>query len=398
MLHFVVGPVVMLLVLSIIVTFHEFGHFSVARLFKTRVEGFSVGFGNILWSHRDKSGVLWAVRALPLGGYVKFAGDENIASMMPSRDELDAAREAITEREGAAAVKDYFHFKPLWQRFLIILAGPAANFILAIFIFTIVNLIVGEAIMRPTVAQIISNSPASVAGFQTNDTITRIDGHPVESTDDVHELVALRADTPIAIDVERNHQTVTLHATPSRQILDDPNGLKSTYKGGFLGLRFEGQKIVRPYTPWEALVAGNHETWDTLGTTLTYIGRIFTGKENGDQISGPIGMTKAAGDIVQNLVDTQATPLEKVLSGVLTFVQFTAFISIGIGFLNLLPIPVLDGGHLMFYVYQSVAKKPVPAGIQNAAFRIAIVLVLGLMLFAAWNDINHTGIVKLFGG
>src|SRR5471030_1044776 len=136
----------MLLVLSFIVTFHEFGHFSVARLFKTRVERFSVGFGKIIWSRTDRNGVQWCISALPLGGYVKFAGDENIASNMPDHEQLEAARAAITEREGAAAVQDYFHFKPWWQRFLIILAGPAFNFILAIAIFTVVNLVIGESL------------------------------------------------------------------------------------------------------------------------------------------------------------------------------------------------------------------------------------------------------------
>ncbi len=395
MLH-IVAILPFVVILSIIVTFHEYGHYSVARLFKTRIERFSVGFGKILFKVTDKHGVDWCLSALPLGGYVKFAGDENIASMMPSAEELEAARESITAREGADAVKDYFHFKPIWQRFLIILAGPAFNFILAIFVFAAVFMMVGEQIGRPVVAQVAPNSRAAAAGFLPGDIIKVIDGHEVETGQDVVMLVALRADSTFPVQVERNHAIVTLMATPQRVALDTGNKNQSM-KGGRLGITLSDKAETRRLNPVQSLVKGVTETWKTLDTNLTYISRIFVGKESGDQVSGILGMTKATGDLTSNVVEAKVPVMDKVVNLLLVYLQETAMISIGVGFLNLLPVPALDGGHLAFYLYQTVAGKPVSAGIQNAAFRIAVVLILGLMLYAAWNDINHIGLVSVIG-
>lgn len=397
MLGFLSGIVPVLIIISVIVTVHELGHYGVARLFRTRIERFSVGFGAILVSRKDKHGTDWCLSALPLGGYVKFAGDDNISSMSPSRDELEAARAAISAREGAAAVGDYFHFKPLWQRFLIILAGPAMNFVLAIFTFALVNFIVGEQYMKPTISQIEAGSAAQTAGFQVGDTITRIDGHSVESTDDAHILVVLRADSTVPVVVDRNHQAITLTTTFHRGAVVSANG-QDAGQGGTLGVHFDGELVVKPLNPWQALVKGNDQTWNVLDTTFTYIGRIFTGKENGDKVGGILGMTKAAGDATLDLAKQKQPLWVKAINFVLTEMQFIAYISVSIGFLNLLPVPALDGGHLAFYLWQSITKQQVSAGFQNAAFRIAIVLVIGLMLFAAWNDIDHFGLTKLFGG
>ncbi|MDV6329314.1 RIP metalloprotease [Asticcacaulis sp. 201] len=397
MLNLIAGVVPFLIMISVIVSFHEYGHYGVARLFRTRVERFSVGFGKVLLRHKDKNGVEWCLSAIPLGGYVKFAGDENITSMMPSKEDLEASRAAITAREGADAVNDYFHFKPLWQRFLIILAGPAANFVLAIFLLSIVSFAVGEQYRKPTVMGFVPGNVAEAAGLKVGDTFLSIDGHKVASDDEARVMIALRAETPTPVEVQRGQQVVRLVLTPKRALLDlgKPN---DTVTGGVLGISLGGEVVSRPVNPWEALVMGNAKTWRALDTNLTYISRIFTGKENGDQISGILGMTKATGDVTVAMAKSQLTVYEKSVNMALLFLQFTAMISIGVGFLNLLPVPALDGGHLAFYAYQSVAKKPIPAGIQNAAFRIAIVLVLGLMLFAFWNDMNHMGLSKFIGG
>lgn len=399
MLEFLAYYVVpFLIIISLIVTFHELGHFTVARLFKTRVERFSVGFGKILLSRRDKNGVEWCLSALPLGGYVKFAGDENISSMMPSIEDLEASRALITEREGAEAVNDYFHFKPLWQRFLIILAGPAANFVLAIAVFTLIIMVVGQTIIPTQVTKVLPGSPAAAAGFLPGDVVTRIDGQDVrDQGDQARIMIILRANTRTPFVVERAGQTITLFATPIRTMID-PAGVDKTMTGGQLGIEFGAHQTQRRVNPWQALVLGNSQTWQSLDTNLTYIGRIFTGRENGSQIGGPIGMTKAIGDTTVAIAQAKIPFSVKVKYMLLSNLNMMALISIGVGFLNLLPIPALDGGHLAFYAYQSVSKKPIPAGIQNAAFRIAIVLVLGLMLFAAWNDINHIGWAHLIGG
>ncbi len=392
MLHFLAGVLPFLLIISIIVTFHEYGHYSVARLFNTRIERFSVGFGKILVRIRDKRGVEWCLSALPLGGYVKFAGDENIASMMPSPEELEAARESITAREGAAAVKDYFHFKPIWQRFLIILAGPVFNFILAIIVFTGLTLAVGVSYIPTNVDQTLQGEPAAAAGIRAGDHIVKVDGHSVESVDDVRDIISLRSDTRIPVVVVRDGKTQTLFVTPIRKAFDTGNGNKAV-QVGYIGLYFKKEVVKKPVDPVSALGIGVQRTWGTLDQTLTYLGRIFVGKESPNQISSVLGMTKVAGDVTVDVAKTQATLQQKIAALALVYVEMVAVISIGVGFLNLLPVPALDGGHLAFYLYQAVAGKPVSAGIQNAAFRVAVVLILGLMLFAGWNDINN-----YFGG
>lgn len=397
MLGFIAGILPFLIIISLIVTFHELGHFSVARLFKTRVERFSVGFGKILLRKKDKHGVEWCLSALPLGGYVKFAGDEHITSMMPSLEDLEASRISITEREGAAAVNDYFHFKPLWQRFLIVLAGPVANFVLAIFLLTMISYIVGEQYHRPTIVGFLPGNVAETAGLRVGDTFVRIDGKPVQSDRDTQMLIALRADTPVHVDVERNGKVIDLIVTPKRAVINTAGG-NDNIKGGVLGIEMKGELISRPVNPLQAFAMGNAQTWKFLDTNLTYISRIFTGKENGNQIGGIIGMTKTTGDITVAAAQANVPAWQIVVSLLFTYVQFMAYISIGVGFLNLLPIPALDGGHLAFFLWQGVTKKPIPTEIQNSAFRIAIALVLGLMLFAFWNDLNNTGFTKFIGG
>jgi len=397
LLGLIAGIVPFLIIISLIVTFHELGHFSVARLFKTRVERFSVGFGKILLRKTDKHGVEWCLSALPLGGYVKFAGDENITSMMPSAEDLEASRVAITAREGAEAVKDYYHFKPLWQRFLIILAGPAANFVLAIILLSLVFWIAGDSYTPAKVVQVEPNSPAAIAGFQVGDTVLSIDGKAVESREDVRMQVMLRADTQTRFIVQRGANRIALLATPARVTME-PNGPNQNLKAGRLGIAMDGAEVSRPLNPLQALAKGNEQTWKVLDTNLTYISRIFTGKENGNQIGGIVGMAKTTGDVTVAAAQVKA-PLWQIVLGLgFTYIQYMAFISIGVGFLNLLPIPALDGGHLAFILWQGVTKKPIPAEFQNAAFRIAIVLVLGLMLFAFWNDINNIGLTKFIGG
>lgn len=398
MLSVIAYIVPFLVIISLIVTFHELGHFSVARLFKTRVERFSVGFGKILLRKKDRHGVEWCLSALPLGGYVKFAGDENITSMMPSAEDLEASRIAITAREGAGAVKDYYHFKPLWQKFLIILAGPAANFVLAIALFSVITFAVGEQISRPTILSFLPGNVGESAGLKVGDTFVRVDGHEIRNSEDFIVLIALRAETPTPVEVERNHRIVSLTVTPKRALLNMPGRDNETIKGGVIGIAIGGDVISRPVNPWEALVIGNAKTWQVLDTNLTYISRIFTGKESGNQIGGIVGMAKTTGDATMAAAQVEA-PLWQVIAGmVLTYLHLMAYISIAVGFLNLLPIPALDGGHLAFILWQGVTRKPVSAGFQNAAFRIAIVLVIGLMLFAFWNDINNIGLTKFIGG
>lgn len=387
-----------LLVLTLIVTIHELGHFWVARAFGVKVDRFAIGFGRAIFSRTDRHGIEWRVGWIPLGGYVKFSGDMDASSVPDSRG-LDALKSEINAREGAGAERDYFHFKPVWQRMLIVAAGPFANFVLAISIFAVLFSLIGVELRPARVAEVTPGSPAAVAGFLPGDLITGLNGRPIEDAGEVTRKVSLSSGDAVRFTVERQGREIELIATPERQVMDDPIAGRVTV--GRIGLalassRAEARQIR--YNPLEAVGQGFRETGDILGTTLTYLGRIFTGRESGDQLSGPLGIAKASGALTTAAVAANPDPVATTINLLLTLTSFAAILSIGIGFLNLLPIPVLDGGHLVFYAYEAVAKKPVAAAVQEAGYRVGLALLAGLMLFATWNDLQKLNLFQFLGG
>lgn len=387
-----------LLVLTVIVTIHELGHFWVARAFGVKVDRFAIGFGKAIFSRTDKHGIEWRFGWMPLGGYVKFSGDMDASSVPDSRG-LDTLKSEIIARDGVGAERDYFHFKPVWQRMLIVVAGPVANFILAIFIFTLLFSLVGVELRPARVAEVGAGSPAAAAGFQPGDLITAIDGRVIADAGEVTRKVSLSAGDPVRFTVERAGAEIDLVATPVRREETDP--IAGRVSVGRIGLGLAStaaeSRHVR-YNPIQAVGRGVQETGDILGTTLTYLGRIFTGRESGDQLSGPLGIAKASGALTNAAVAANPDPMATVLNLLLTLTSFAAILSIGIGFLNLLPIPVLDGGHLVFYAYEAVAKKPVAAAVQEAGYRVGLALLAGLMLFATWNDLQKLNLFQFLGG
>jgi regulator of sigma E protease len=387
------------LVLSLIVTIHELGHFLVARAFGVKVDQFSIGFGKRLWGRTDRHGIEWRVGWLPLGGYVKFAGDLD-ASSVPDQAGLAELKSRLIAEQGPGAERDYFHFKPIWQRALIVAAGPAANFLLAAVLFTIVYMWVGEQIAAPRVAQVTPGSPAAAAGFQPRDLILSIDGRPVTDASEVTRKIVLSADDPLDFVVRRGQDEVALTATPQRVIEQDAISGRVRIARIGLALSPMGPEdfSYRPLNPVEAMGQGVTAIGDTLGTTLTYLGRIFSGRESGDLLSGPLGIAKAAGGVTQQALEGDGDAGLKTANLTLTLLQFAALVSIGIGFVNLLPIPVLDGGHLVFYAYEAVARRPVPAQVQETGFRVGLALLAGLMLFATWNDLQKQNLFAFLGG
>ncbi|MBJ7485394.1 RIP metalloprotease [Brevundimonas sp.] len=387
-----------LLVLTFIVTIHELGHYGVARLFKVKMDRFAIGFGRALFSRTDKRGVEWRIGWIPAGGYVKFSGDLD-ASSVPDAAGLAELRQRVIAEEGPAAVRDYFHFKPVWQRALITAGGPAANFILAIVIFTVLFATFGDQISPPRVVNIVPGSAAASAGFRPGDLILEANGDPVRRGEDVIRVVTLNSATPVRFVVERGGQRVPLIATPVRTLTEDAvaGQIKVGRIGLEMGYRRDEIRAIR-YNPIEAVGAAVRQTGDVLGTTFTYIGRIFSGRESGDLLNGPLGIAKAAGGISQQATAGEAPAGLKAANLALTLIQFAAILSIGIGFINLMPIPVLDGGHLVFYAYEAVAKKPVAAKVQEAGYRVGLALLAGLMLFATWNDLQKLNLFKFLGG
>ncbi|MBU3973244.1 MAG: RIP metalloprotease [Alphaproteobacteria bacterium] len=387
-----------LLVLTFIVTIHELGHFLVARAFGVKVDRFSIGFGKTIVARTDKHGTEWRMAWLPLGGYVKFSGDLD-ASSVPDQAGLAELRQRVIAENGPGAERDYFHFKPIWQRALIVAAGPAANFLLSMVLFTLLFSVVGEQISPPRVYQVAPGSPAAEAGFRPMDMIRSVNGRPVFESAQVTNTVILSAGDPLTFVVDRGGRDVTLVATPARRIeQDELAGRVRVARIGLVLAPLQSDVRFRRLNPVEAAGKGIETIGRTVATTGTYIGRIFTGKESGDLLSGPIGIARAAGGVTQQAVAANPDPGFMAANLALTFISFAAIVSIGIGIVNLLPIPVLDGGHLLFYGYEAVARRPVPARVQEVGYRVGLALLAGLMLFATWNDLQKLSLFKFLGG
>lgn len=402
MLEFATGTAVTILsflfVITVVVTIHELGHFWAARACGVKIDAFSIGFGPRMFGWTDRRGVEWKVSWLPLGGYVKFAGDANAASL-PNGDELEALRQEIVAEEGEGAERAYFQFKPVWQRAIITAAGPASNFLLTITVFASLLLLVGLPVVRATVSAVAPGSAAERAGFQPGDVIRSMDGKTVESFEDVRQYVILRTGDPIEFVVDRAGRPVTLVATPTRTTVKDITGAEVEL--GSLGVASEptaADVSIRRYNPIEAVAKGTDMTFDVLAMSLRYISRVVTGRESADQLGGPVGIARAAGAVTQQAVDFEGGFWLKAANVGLNLLQLIAVISVGIGFLNLLPIPVLDGGHLLFYGYEAVARRPLDARIQAAGFQVGLALLLGLMLFVTWNDLKKLPLFQSVGG
>ena len=387
-----------LFVLTMVVVVHELGHFLVARACGVAIERFSIGFGRAILSVRDKSGVEWRFGWIPLGGYVKFAGDANMASV-PDAEDLAAMRQEILDREGPVALRNYFHFKPLWQRALVVAAGPVANFVLAAVLFAALLFTFGETILPARVGALIPGYPAQAAGFQPGDLIVRAADHQIDSFMDLERIVQFRAGVPIAFTVRRGAATVQLTATPRLDEQDDPIGGRE--KVGILGIRPSQNRsdwVVRRFGPIEAIGAGVGQTWEALDTTVFALSRMVTGHMSTEQLSGPLGIAQATRMAAHAGVEGAKTPSEFLIGLFTNLLSFAAVISVGIGFMNLLPIPVLDGGHLLFYAYEAVARRPVGAAVQAVGYRVGLALLLGLMLFATTNDLNRLHVFHFLGG
>ncbi|BCJ90772.1 zinc metalloprotease [Terrihabitans soli] len=352
-------------VLAVVIFIHEMGHFLVARWCGVKVLTFSMGFGPELWHRFDKHGTRWRLAAVPLGGYVKFYGDENAASA-PARDKL--AKMSAKERRLS------FSGQPVLKRSAIVAAGPIANFILTIAIFAGTFYFVGRPITVAQVDRVAEGSAAQKAGFQVRDLILAIDGSTIESFSDMQRIVRISPDRTLNFRVLRDGREIDVQATPQRQEVKDVFG--QVHRIGIIGIsRSEAAGDVRHknYGLGEALVAGVQETWFVVDRTFDYIGGVITGRESADQISGPIRIAQVSG---------QAAKL-----GFDVLLNLTAVLSVSIGLLNLFPIPLLDGGHLLYYAIEAVRGRPLSEKAQEFGFRIGIALVLTLMLFATWNDI-----------
>jgi regulator of sigma E protease len=364
----VVGYVVpFLFVLTIVVFFHELGHFLVARWRGVKVVAFSIGFGPEIIGFNDRYGTRWKLAAVPLGGYVKFFGDENAASVPDTE-----AAAGMSEDEKKVS----FVHKPVGSRAAVVAAGPIANFILAIAIFAVIFMTVGKQTTSARVDTIQPNSAAQAAGFQPGDLVVAINGEKVDNFSDMQRIVSVSAGETLNVEVERGGVPVTLKATPQLKELKDNFG--NVHRLGVLGISRSmapGDIKTQKYGPVAAVVEGAKETWFVVDRTLSYIGGVFTGRESADQLGGPIRIAQVSGQVAT--------------AGFVALMHLTAVLSVSIGLLNLFPIPLLDGGHLLFYGIEAVRGRPLSERAQEVGFRIGLAIVVMLMIFATFNDILH---------
>jgi regulator of sigma E protease len=389
-----------LLVLTLVVTVHELGHFLMARALGIAVDQFSIGFGRAIFRWTDRWGVEWRVGWLPLGGYVKFSGDGEPSSMSPDPERLAEMRARILEAHGPGADRRYFHFKPVWGRALVVAAGPFANFALAIVIFAVLLSCIGEVAVTPRVGGVLPNSPAARAGFKAGDLLTRMNATPVADFRDVRQYVALRTGEPIRFAVRRGGQDLTLVATPERHTESDAF-TDTTSRLGYLGLEGSSRRsdyYIRRFGPLAALKQGVVRTWGVIDSTILYLERLVRGRESADALGGPLKIAMVAHSVAQSGAEGATTLSGKLLGGGVALLSLAAVLSVGIGFMNLMPIPVLDGGHLVFYAYEACVRRPVHAQVQGAGYRVGLALLLGFMLFATWNELSQMHAFKFVGG
>jgi regulator of sigma E protease len=387
-----------LFVLTLVVTVHELGHFWAARACGVAIDRFSIGFGRAIASWRDRAGIEWRIGWIPFGGYVKFAGDDNAASI-PDADDLSALRSEIIAHEGPAAVDRYFHFKPIWQRAVIAAAGPLANFVLSTTIFALLLMAVGDTVGPVQVVSVEQGSPAALAGFRPGDVVLDAGGRHIDSFDDLRQASVLSTGTPVRFTIRRGGAAVVLTATPRDMVLDDP--FAGRQHGGGIGVTVEPSRadlVTRRYGPVQALVGGAKRTWDVLDTTVVYLSRLVEGRASADQLTGPLGMVRISHVVAQAGAQSDGNVASKILHTMVGLLELAALISVSVGFLNLLPIPILDGGHLLFYAYEAAARRPVGAAIQAASYRVGLALLLGLMLFATTNDLQRSNVFQFLGG
>lgn len=373
-------------VMSVVVVFHELGHYWVARWSGVAIESFSIGFGTTLFGWTDKHGTVWRVAALPLGGYVRFLGDADAASA-PDADSLKAMRARLVAEKGEAVVRRVFHFQPLWRRAAIVAAGPVANFILAIVIFTAIYMAFGSSRIPPVVGEVLPDTPAAEAGLQAGDRIVAIEGERIDSFDDVVQAVVLRSGDPLDFVLERNGEALSLVVTPRRTEREDPIG--GTMESGFIGVAPQRQIEFERHDPAEALAMGTAQTWSIVAMTGEYVGRIVQGKESADMLGGPVRIATYSGKMAVDSLETEGGAGAKLQTLLLRMISLAGFISVGLGLVNLLPIPVLDGGHLLYYAFEAIAGRPLGEKAQAFGFRAGLFLIVGFMLFATWNDLLY---------
>ena len=368
MLNYIIPFVVLILV---VVFIHEYGHYYFAKKYGVGVTDFSIGFGKELFGWNDKSGTRWKICWIPLGGYVKFFGDRNVFSQ--------ADQEKIVNKYSLEDQKKLFVLKPLYQRAIIVAAGPFANFLLAVAIFLSIYMFVGKDFTPAMINEVQNESPAQVAGLKKNDVILEIDGNKVKSILDVSKLIMMSTSEFIDFKVSRFENELILKVKPN--VVDAEDNIGNKVKKRMVGIKlspFNNEINHVKLGPAKALYYSLSEVYFVSISSLKYLGSIITGSGDSSQLGGPIRIAKITGQVAE--------------FGFIPFLSMMAYISISLGLINLFPIPLLDGGHLMFYGFEKILGRPLSQKTQEGFFRIGMFLLLFLMFFATFNDLKDLGL------
>ena len=368
MLNYLLPFIVLILV---VVFIHEYGHYYFAKKYGVGVTDFSIGFGREIFGWNDKSGTRWKICWIPLGGYVKFFGDRNVFSQ--------ADQEKIIEKYNKEDQKKLFVLKPLYQRALIVFGGPLANFLLALVIFFSIYTFVGKDFTPAVINEVQKDSPAMVGGLKDNDIILEIDGNEVKSIMDVSKYIMMSTDDFIDFKVKRSYDELLLKIKPDIVLGEDNlgNKIKKRMVGIKLGALNDQINHVK-LGPAQAIYQSAYEVYYVSISSLKYIGAMIFGKADTSQLGGPIRIAKISGQVAE--------------FGLLAFISMMAYISISLGLVNLFPIPMLDGGHLMFYAFEKVLGRPLSQKTQEGFFRIGLFVLLSLMVFTTFNDLKDLGL------
>ncbi|MDC3085205.1 RIP metalloprotease RseP [Candidatus Pelagibacter sp.] len=355
----------------VVVFIHEYGHYYFAKRYGVGVTDFSIGFGQEIFGWNDKSGTRWKICWIPLGGYVKFFGDRNVFSQ--------ADQEKIIKRYNEEDRKKLFVLKPLYQRVLIVFGGPLANFLLALVIFFSIYTFIGKDFTPAVINEVQNDSPAMVGGLKQNDVILEIDGNEVQSIMDVSKYIMMSTDDFIDFKVKRSYDELFLKIKPNIVLSEDNLGNKMNKRVVGIKLGAQNNEINHvKLGPAKAIYHAAHEVYYVSTSSLKYIGAMIFGKADTSQLGGPIRIAKISGQVAE--------------FGLLAFISMMAYISISLGLVNLFPIPMLDGGHLMFYAFEKVLGRPLSQNTQEGFFRIGLFVLLSLMVFTTFNDLKDLGL------
>ena len=370
MLSYLIPFIILIL---IVVFVHEYGHYYFAKKYGVGVTDFSIGFGQEIFGWNDRSGTRWKICWIPLGGYVKFFGDRNVFSQ--------ADQEKIIQKYNEEDREKLFVLKPLYQRVLIVFGGPLANFILALVIFFSIYTFIGKDFTPAVINEVQKDSPAMIGGLKQNDIILEIDGNEVKSIMDVSKYITMSTDEIIDFKVKRSYDEIILKIKPN--IVPGEDNLGNKINKRMVGIKLGAYNNEINHVklgPAQAIYHAAHEVYYVSISSLKYIGGMILGKADTSQLGGPIRIAKISGQVAE--------------FGVLAFISMMAYISISLGLVNLFPIPMLDGGHLMFYAFEKVLGRPLSQKTQEGFFRIGMFLLLTLMFFTTFNDLKDLGLFR----